>query len=377
MTSPSTLRRQLHRHPELAGSESNTARRILEFFQPLQPDQTIAELGGHGLVFVFAGQEPGPTVVLRCELDALPIQEVNEFPHRSSADTVSHKCGHDGHMATVAAVGASYAARRPARGRVVLLYQPAEETGGGSAAMLADERFQAIKPDCVLAPHNLPGFPMGQVIVRAGTFCCASKGIVVRLHGRTAHAADPSTGISPTRAMCRLIEEFEQIGDHVAPADPLAFATVVGARLGGKAFGTAPGDASVMATLRSETDATMEHITEHVERAVKDVAASHSLHHDITYEDVFSATVNSARAVNAIRRAVDHGVRTLDAPLPFSEDFGRFTAACDGALFGIGSGVDTPSLHSADYDFPDDLIDIGAGVCRRIVDECLTAFAHE
>jgi amidohydrolase len=377
VTDPITLRRDLHRHPELSGSESHTAERILDFFQPLQPDQAILGLGGHGLAFVFTGEKPGPTVQLRCELDALPIQEVNDFPHRSSNDAVSHKCGHDGHMAIVAAVGAGYAERRPHQGRVVLLYQPAEETGSGAAAVLADDNFQRIVPDCVLAPHNLPGFPLGQVIVRAGAICCASKGVVVRLQGRTAHAADPGAGISPARAMCRLIEELERIGDQVAPTEHFAFATVVGARLGAKAFGTAPGDASIMATLRSETDTTMLRITEHVERTVKDVATTYSLHHDITYEDIFPATVNSARAVDAIRRAVGNSVRVLDRPLSFSEDFGRFTAASSGALFGIGSGEHTPSLHSADYDFPDELIAVGASTCRRIVDECLTVFANE
>ena len=316
-------------------------------------------------------------MLLRCELDALPIQEVNDFAHRSTNDAVSHKCGHDGHMAMVAAVGDSYAARRPALGRVVLLYQPAEETGDGAAAVLADERFQTITPDCVLAPHNLPGFPMGQVIIRAGAICCASKGVVVRLHGRTAHAANPSAGINPTRAMCQLVEEFERIGDQIAPTEPLAFATVVGARLGDKAFGTAPGNASIMATLRSETDLTMERITEHVERTVKHVATTYSLQHDITYEDIFPATVNSARVIDAIGRVAGDASRVLDRPLSFSEDFGRFTSTYGGALFGIGSGEGTPSLHSADYDFPDELIDIGADVCRRIVDECLAGLPNE
>ncbi|MBE9080318.1 amidohydrolase [Romeria aff. gracilis LEGE 07310] len=238
--SAAQLRRRLHRQPELSGAEFQTAQQILHFFADLKPDETLTELGGTGVAFVFSGAEPGPTVLLRCELDALPIQEENTFAHRSTAAGCAHKCGHDGHMAILAAVGIQLAAQRPLRGRVVLLYQPAEETGQGAAAVIADEKFSQIRPDYVFALHNLPGQPLGQVVVRSGTFSCASRGVTITLLGKTAHAAQPETGISPAAAMCQLIDELSQLPTRLGFGDELAFATVVGARLGEKAFGTSP-----------------------------------------------------------------------------------------------------------------------------------------
>ncbi len=243
MSSAANLRHELHRHPELSGSESETAARICRFFEPLQPDVIIRELGGHGVAFAFSGAEPGPTVLLRCELDAVPIREMNRVAHCSAVDGRSHACGHDGHMAILASVGESLAVVRPPRGRVVLLFQPAEENGGGARAVIGDAQFSEIRPDFVFALHNLPGFPVGQVVVRYGTMCCASRGMVVSLEGTPAHAAQPETGNSPARAMCRIMKLIDELPTRLSVGDEVAFATVVGASLGADdAFGTAPGE---------------------------------------------------------------------------------------------------------------------------------------
>lgn len=367
------LRRELHRHPELPGRETWTAARIERHFAPLKPDATLAGLGGTGLAFIFDGAEPGPTVMLRCELDALPIQEVNDFAHRSTVDGVSHKCGHEGHMAILAAVGERLAAARPRCGRVVLLYQPAEESGEGAAAVLADPRFASIAPDFAFALHNLPGLALGAITLRAGTFTCASRGMTVTLRGRTAHASQPETGDSPARAMCELIDTLDDLRGRMEFGDELAFATVVGASLGGEdAFGTAPADARVMATLRSESDATMARIVEFTEKLAHRLAARDRLTCSITYQDDFRATVNGTDAVGIVRRAAgSRTVTLLDRPYRFSEDFGRFTAVAEGAMFGIGAGAGMPELHNPDYDFPDALIPEAAAMFTAIVEGCL------
>ncbi|MCW8906868.1 MAG: amidohydrolase, partial [Sedimenticola sp.] len=236
MTETATgLRHELHRHPELSGRESTTAQRVTGFFRNLQPDRMLQGLGGEGLAFVFACQAPGPRVLLRCDMDALPIQESEPLPHRSRRPGVSHKCGHDGHMAIMAAVGEALARRRPARGEVVLLYQPAEETGQGARAVLDDPRFESVNPDLCFALHNIPGYPLGQVLVRDGAFSCASRGMAIKLSGKTAHAAQPETGRSPAAAMCRIIEQLSNLPPELLPPHELAFATVVGSRLGEKA----------------------------------------------------------------------------------------------------------------------------------------------
>ncbi|HZW59707.1 MAG TPA: amidohydrolase [Woeseiaceae bacterium] len=372
MQSPLALRHALHTHPELSGHEVDSACRVREFFRPHEPDAVVGGLGGNGVAIVFNGREPGPTIMLRSELDALPIQEANRMPHRSQQDGIAHKCGHDGHAAILCAVGAELGRRRPQRGRVVLLFQPAEETGRGALAVVDDPKFAALRPDRVFGLHNLPGFPLGQVVVRAGTFTCASRGIAVSLRGRTAHAAQPETGRSPSAAMCHVIAELAGARERFGHSGELAFATIVGARLGERAFGVAPGTAEVWATLRAATDDTMAAMVRDCEQRVRAIAGDEQLQVETGYEDVFAATVNSARAVATVRAACK-GLDVAEPAEPFrwSEDFGAFTRLADGAFFGLGAGPDSRALHDEHYDFPDALIDIGADVFLRIVATCL------
>ena len=366
------LRRALHRHPELSGDEKDTAAKIMRFFKPLKPDSIFEGLGGNGVAAVFSAQEKGPTVLLRCELDALPIQESIKTDYCSRKDGISHKCGHDGHMAILAAVGAELALNRPKRGKVVLLYQPAEENGKGANAVVSDPGFEQIKPDFAFALHNLPGFPLGQVIIRRGVSNCASRGMAVSMYGETAHAAQPETGLSPAKAMCDLLQKFSAIPPGVIPPGENAFATVVGARLGEKSFGTTPGKAEVWATLRSETDNTMAIIVRFFEQVINALASEHVLKVAINYEDVFQATVNSPLAVSLVEQAAGaQSVHEPKNPFPWSEDFGQITALSEGALFGIGAGESVPDLHNPDYDFPEELIPMATTILLRIVDICL------
>lgn len=366
------LLHHLHREPELSGAEGGTARAVTGFFDGLQPDRTLADLGGHGVAFVFDGAQPGPTVLLRCELDALPIQERHEGPGQSRVPGVAHQCGHDGHMAILAAVGTRLARRRPARGRVVLLFQGAEETGEGAAAVVADPRFAELGVDLAFALHNVPGHPLGQVIVREGSITSASRGMEIELSGRTAHAAQPETGVSPALAMSRLVETLASLESGLVPDGEIAFATVVGARLGEKAFGTAPGEARVWVTLRSETDPTMARLIEHAEQTARRLAERDGLELAIGYQDIFPATVNAAEAVGIVRAAATPGrLRLADKPFRWSEDFGHITAAVPGALFGIGAGEDRPDLHNPDYRFPEALIPEAADLFVRILDAAL------
>lgn len=366
------LRHQLHRYPDLSGDEGGTATRVCEYLAQLAPDALIERLGGHGVACVFAGPAPGPTVMLRCELDALPILELSEHAHRSTTAGVAHQCGHDGHMAILAAVARRLSQQRPKNGRVVLLFQPAEETGAGAAAVIADPQFAQIQPDYCFALHNVPGYPLGQLLLRAGSFSCASRGLSIELLGSTAHAAQPETGTSPATAMCRIIDGLNALPPTLATARELTFATVVGARLGEKAFGTAPGNAAIWATLRTEQDAAMQRLIAHAEGLASRAAADNLLEVSIGYQDIFPATINAPDAVAMLQRASEGlSVRAIDQPFRWSEDFGHFTATCTGALFGIGSGENAADLHSQNYDFPDDLIPIGESVFLRLIKQCL------
>ncbi len=179
------LRRSIHSEPELAGSEAGTASKIEKFISAYTPDETIKNLGGNGMAFVFKGESEGPSVLFRAELDALPINEINNFEYKSRFKDKGHKCGHDGHMTVLVGFAQRIASSRKYKGKVILLFQPAEETGEGAERVLNDENFSKLKPDYVFAFHNLPGFKLGSVIIRDGSFASASKGMIIKLTGKT------------------------------------------------------------------------------------------------------------------------------------------------------------------------------------------------
>lgn len=367
------FRRYLHSLPELSGCEQHTAEIVKERMLALQPDQVFENLGGYGLAFVFDSGVAGERVLFRCELDALPIHELNDFAHRSQHDGVSHKCGHDGHMAIIYALAEKINQNRPQKGAVIFLFQPAEETGEGARAVVAESTYQALAPDYCFALHNLPSFPMGRVLIRSGTFNCASRGMTIQLTGKTAHAAYPETGVSPASAMADLVKALPDLPKQIQ-GEELLMATLVHADVGEKAFGTAPADACVMVTLRSETNEAMDALVEKAECYAQAVAQQYGLQCQITYADVFDASVNDVECAKQVAKAAEstgHAVTWLQEPLRWSEDFGAISATAKGAMFAFGAGEHNPQIHNPDYDFPDELIERGANIFYAIYQDIL------
>lgn len=372
-------RRVLHRHPDLSRDEGATAGRVLDMLRLTAPDGILTGLGGHGLAAIYEGAAAGPTVLLRCELDALPIAELppagEARPHRSQSAGRAHLCGHDGHMAILAGVARALGRRRPDRGRAVLLFQPAEEDGSGAAAVIADPKFGAIRPDLALSLHNFPGLARGRALLRTGVMNCASRGMRIALSGWTAHAAQPEAGRSPAPALAALIPALAALGRGLDADDPnFALVTITHAVLGEAAFGIAPGAAEIWATLRAKEDATMGRLVARAEAAVARAAAAHGLGHRIDWQDVFQSCTNHPQATAVLGRALAaEGIAIDSQPLPMraSEDFGRFGALCPSAMLLLGAGAATPVLHHPAYDFPDALIGPGARIFLRCLAETL------
>ena len=368
-------RRALHRRPEISGEETETARAVRKMLQPTFPDRIVTGLGGHGVAALYDSGRPGPRVLLRCELDGLPIQELSDRPHRSDIDGKGHLCGHDGHMAMLAGMARLLGRRRPARGSVVLMFQPAEETGEGAARVAADPGFADLRPDYAFAIHNFPGMPLGHVGVVEGPASCASRGMRVRLTGRTAHASQPETGLSPAPALARLMQDMPGLSQGADLTDPdFALVTVCHARLGHPAFGIAPGEAELFATLRSLTDPGMQTLIAQAEALTRQAAGDLGL--AIDYQDIFPACTNTRKAAEIVHRAgARAGLPTGPGLLPMrpSEDFGHFAMAtgAESAFILLGAGRDGPDLHNPDYDFRDDLIGPGAALFSAIVQDIL------
>ncbi|WP_061932667.1 amidohydrolase [Aureimonas sp. AU22] len=367
------LRHHLHAHPEVSNEEAGTALLLAEFIRGCGPDDILSGLGGHGVAAVFAGLAAGPTLLLRSELDALPILEIGERPHRSRHHGVAHLCGHDGHSAILALVARRLAERRPAKGRVVLLFQPAEETGEGAARVIADPRFAAISPDYAFSLHNLPGLAFGEVALRSGPVNCASRGMRIVLNGRTAHASMPWDGVSPRPALAELLEALPTLGAGGPLDEAFRLVTVTHARLGEPAFGIAPGHGEIWATLRTLRDERMDALCMEAEAAARRCAERHGLQLEIGYEDVFRHCENHPEAVDLLRAALDaQGIRHEPGqPMYPSEDFGRFADCARSAMLFLGAGIDRPRLHNPDYDFPDALIPVGAAIFEQVIRDVL------
>ncbi len=369
-----TLRRDLHRHPELSGQERGTIARLQQFLSRYRPDRLIPDLGGTGCAAIYQGAEPGPTIAIRGDIDALPIQESNPCAHRSQTPNVAHLCGHDGHATIVSGLAALFCAQRPARGRLVLLFQPAEEIGCGARWLLDDPRFADLAPDAIFGLHNLPRFPLGQVVWRPGSFASASKGLILRLTGATSHAAYPEHGRSPALALARLVEQLTRLPEQRQLFQDFVLVTVVYARLGEVAFGTAPGEAEVMATLRSYRDEDMAVLTEQAIAQARAAADADGLDLSSDWTDEFAATTSHPEPLEQVKRAAiacDYDLQELPEPFRWSEDFGEYTRRYPGAFFGLGAGEQQPQLHNADYDFPDALLARGVQLFATLIRQYL------
>ncbi len=372
MTKLVGFRHRLHRRPEVSGEESETARTVIDALAETGAYEIVSGLGGHGVAAIYRGRNEGPTVMIRAELDALPIKEISDIPYRSEIPGKGHLCGHDGHMTTLLALGVGLGEKRPARGRVILLFQPAEENGAGAAAVLADPKFAALKPDFVFALHNFPGLPLGHVALRQGPVNCASRGMKITLSGKTAHASSPEEGVAPTLAIARLLGALTALGSGTAVDENFVRVTVTHCKIGEPAFGISPGHGEIWATLRTLTDERMTALVVTTEDLVRREADASGLKLSIGYSDVFHQCSNSAEAVAALREAVrqegvshDEGDRIL--PMRASEDFGLFRRTAPAAMFFLGAGEGHPGLHNPDYDYPDALIGVGARIFMRTI----------
>lgn len=363
------LRRELHQNPELSGKEFQTAAKIKDFIHSkAMPDQTLT-LAGHGLAFIYKGESQGPVILIRCELDALPIQETNNFDHRSFTKGISHKCGHDGHMAILAAVGKHFSTNRPKSGQVILLYQPAEETGEGARAVFEDPVFQDINPDYVFALHNVPGYKPHLIRCKTGCFTPAVTSLAIALKGKTSHAAEPHKGLNPGRAVSHIIQKAQDISDNAPPGSII---TLIHILVGEKAYGVSAGDGEIHFTLRGVSNKDLSYLLEGLKTAARSIAHKDNLEINFSEFESFHANMNDEIAVEIIKLAADNcslEYETMEEPNPWGEDFGYINSNHIGAMFGLGAGEASPALHNPDYDFPDDLIETGSKMFIEITNQ--------
>ncbi len=338
-----TLRHQLELCAEPSGQEWQTRSLLEGFFQHHGIGRMSRPETGSGLFVRIPGDpegSPNPCVVLRSELDALPIPRPGDASHTPLSH--SHRCGHDGHMAMAVGVGVQFFLRPVPGLDLVLLFQPAEETGQGASEIVAEGTLASLAPMAILGFHNLPGVEAGKVVVRSGTFASASCGWSSTWTGRTAHAAEPEKGLSPTAAVTTMSSWLEALPQRTSPLDEPLKVTVIHFRVGKRAFGTAPGDGEVLATFRAWSKSLLDEALTHADRFAAKLASAHGLACRVDRHELFPATVNdpelTCRFVQYLR---NEGTMLEEPSTPFawSEDFGNYAAVAPLLFFGIGAGT--------------------------------------
>lgn len=364
------LRHWLHAHPEISRQEHETSKHMRSFLEKYASPDEIILLDGAGFAVVFNGAAPGNTVLIRAELDALPIHEVNEdLRYRSVYDGVGHKCGHDGHLTILAGI-AQTLADRPAKGRVVLLFQPDEETGTGARGCKNHPNFKRIAPDFAFALHSLPGFPKGEVVCKVGTFASAVKYVAVRMVGKGSHSAQPETGINPAFAMAELTLKAREIQSNFDGKKSYALIVPIFSQMGVQSSGVSPPCGEVHFTLRSGKGDILDDMWRGFSDCAETIAAKYGLAIEFETLEEFDETPNGQVAFEMVRNASTLAgleFNLIDEPFRWGEDFGELTRYYKGAMFGMGAGIDHPPLHDPEFDFVDDLLEPSIEIFTQLI----------
>lgn len=351
------FRKELHAYPEVAQTEYETAQRI-ETYLKTNTAASVIRAAKTGVLAFFDSGQNGETIMLRSDHDALPIQEINNFEHKSTIKNVSHKCGHDGHSTIMLGVAEALTDFPISTGKVILLFQPAEENGWGAQAVLKDENFEIDEIDYAYALHNLPGFEKNQIIYKYNNFTAHIKSLIIKFQGKTAHAAEPEKGDNPDLAISELITYCHEITNNNPAQDDFFLITTIHVNLGTRDYGISADTAELHLTIRAWNKEAFDKNCQQLLSKVERTAQQYSLNTSLTWLQEFHANENNKLAVDNIKKAADtlnFQAQERQHPFRWGEDFGLFTQQCKGAMFGIGAGKDTPALHNPDYDFPDEI----------------------
>ncbi len=355
-------RHHLHANPELSQEERATARYIADLARGWGFE--VAEgVGGHGVVASLTAGTSGKAIGLRADTDALPIQEDNTLPYRSTVDGVAHLCGHDGHTAMLLAAGEHLARTRRFDGTVRLIFQPAEEIMVGGPAMIADGLFDRWPVDAVFGLHNMPGLPLGTLHFRDGVTMAAVDNWEIELTGRGSHGSTPELSIDPVVAGASLVVALQTIvSRNVAPHDSAV--VTVGAFLAGNAGNVIAQSAIIRLSIRTMTPEVRTLVLDRVRAIAGAQAAAFGCTHVIREGVPGAVLVNdpteTARAADYARDAFGADVVTYPGRSYLgSEDFAFMLEQRPGTYCLLGNG-DTPMVHHPQYVFDDAILPIGA-----------------
>jgi amidohydrolase len=369
-------RHDFHTHPEILFEVQRTAGKVETLLQEFGCDEVVTGLGRTGVVGVIRGRSNGSgrTIGLRADMDALPINEQTGKPYASQTAGKMHACGHDGHTAMLLGAAKYLAETRNFDGRVVVIFQPAEEGGGGGREMVADGLMERFGITEVYGMHNWPGMPLGQFGIREGGIMAATDRFSIDIEGLGGHAARPHTTIDPVMIAAQLITALQTIVSR--NIDPLLSSVVsVTVMEAGDADNVIPRTARLKGTVRTLNSEVQDFIQQRLETFVPQFAASYGAKASCTYLRGYPVTVNSPReTVFAAEIAAEiAGTDKVDldvAPSMGGEDFSFMLEQRPGAYIFLGNG-DSSELHTDNYDFNDEAIPFGTSYWVRLAERAL------
>ncbi len=368
------IRKDIHAHPELCFQEVRTAdvvaKQLTDWGIPIH--RGMGTTGVVGIVHGRDGGACGRGIGLRADIDALPMQEFNTFAHASKHQGKMHACGHDGHTAMLLAAAKHFAKHRDFDGTVYLIFQPAEEGGGGAREMIKDGLFDKFPMQAVFGMHNWPGAPVGTFAVSAGPVMASSNEFKITIRGKGSHAALPHNGIDPVPIACQMVQGFQTIiTRNKKPVDAgVISVTMIHA---GEATNVVPDSCELQGTVRTFSIEVLDLIEARMKQVAESICAAFGAQCEFEFERNYPPTINSAAEAEFARQVMtgivgaDH-VMTQE-PTMGAEDFSYmlqakpgayvFISNGDGAHREMGHGGGPCTLHNPSYDFNDDLIPLG------------------
>ena len=387
------VRKDIHAHPELCYQEARTSALVADQLRQFGVEVHTG-LGVTGVVGVIKGHQPPAagqplkSLGLRADMDALPIQELNTFEHASQHPGKMHACGHDGHTATLLAAAKHLAANRDFAGTVYVIFQPAEEGGGGAREMIKDGLFERFPMDAVFALHNWPGLPVGLFAVSPGPVMASSNEFRITVRGKGAHAAMPHMGIDPVPVAAAMVQSFQTIVTrNNKPVDAAVISvTMINA---GEATNVIPNTCEMRGTVRTFSVPVLDLIEQRMREVAQHTAAAYGATCDFEFVRNYPPTINDATQAAVAKRVFTAAFGAANVgdqePTMGAEDFAYMLMEKPGAYIFLGNGTGDHrdighgggpcTLHNPSYDFNDDLIGIGATGWVRLVNDAFKSDA--
>jgi hippurate hydrolase len=377
------MRRDIHAHPELCFQEERTAdliaKALTEWGIPVHRG-----LGKTGVVGIVNNGNSSRAVGLRADIDALPMTEHNHFAHASTYPGKMHACGHDGHTAMLLAAAKHLAKHRNFDGTVYLIFQPAEEGGGGAREMMKDGLFEKFPMEAVFGAHNWPGLQVGQFALKSGPCFASSNEFKITIRGKGAHAAMPHNGVDPVPVACQMVQAFQTIVTRNKRPIDTAVISVTMIHTG-EATNVVPDSCEIQGTVRTFTTEVLDLVERRMRTIAEATCAAFETTCEFQFKRNYPPTINHPAETEFVRSLLGDVVGAANVfefePTMGAEDFSYFLQARPGCYFLIGNGdgshregghgMGPCMLHNPSYDFNDDLIPLGATTWVRLAEKWL------